>query len=485
MSFRILSSVMAVSLLVAACTGDEGPAGPAGPPGENTNSGDGNTPAAASANVVSPGAGFLGREIDVQVGFAGGTLTEGVAVDFGAGVKVENIAIASPTLLTAHLVIASDATVGPHDVKVGDVVAKGAFKVSPALEATEVAKLEQGGVGGYTVKNLDTYVFDTAEDAFAIEAGEELVPFSTGATGAYSAQALFLAPPLAEVGSQQLVAGNLDAAGKPSILFFGEPGGVKVGGRTATDAAFGTPIGGETFASAFGSKLYKVSTPANQDALVVLNLHVGEDELTSLLGILWNAGGKRKDLAGVIQAVDQTIIGPIPKEPPYDISFSLPVASGAAKDYFLSVVDASGEKSTKFDFAPLALAASTVEEGTTAHDGFGNAQAFTLAADGAANLVKGEITDAKYDWYKFTVAAGDIIEASTESGTVALEASIQQVTGTTAKEIAWGTGGGSFDVSPTAPLAAGDYYLRVGKAYNATGTPVGRYTVGIRRIAAE
>lgn len=479
---------MAASLLVAACTGDEGPAGPAGPPGENTNSGngDGNSPEANSANVVSPGSGFLGREVDVQIGFAGGTLTEGVAVDFGSGVKVENVAIASPTLLTAHLVIAPNATVGPHDVKVGELVAKGAFKVSPALEATEVQKIEQGGIGGYSVKNLDTYIFDTAEDAFAIEAGEELLPLSAGATGAYSAEALFVAPPLAEAGSQQLVAGNLDASGKPIITFFGEPGGVKVGARPATQGTFGTPIVGETFTAAqLGSKLYKVTTPANQDSLVLVTMHVPADQATLLYALLWNAGGKRKDIAGEIRAVDDTIIGSFPWEAPYDLTFPLPTSAGPAKDFFLTAIDIGGEKGTKFDFAPVALTASAVEETTSAHANEATAQQFTLAAAGAANLVKGEVTDAKYDWYKFSAAQGDVIEVSTESGTSLLEATIFEEGAEDGDEIAWGGGGGTFDVHHTPALTAGTYYLRVGKAYNATGTPVGKYTVGIRRVAAE
>lgn len=478
MKFRTLSAVsLAAFLMACGSDGAQGPEGPPGPPGANgTNGADVTTP---SANAISPASGFLGRELDVQVGFSGGELTGTPTVDFGKGVTVSDVKVASPTLLTVHVSIAKDAEIGAHDVKVNDLVAKGAFKVAPSLKVTEAIKAEQGGLGGYLIDNLDSYIFDTADGAFAITAGTDLVTFSASASGAYAAQSIFLIPPSTPAGSRQLAAHNLDATGAPAISFYGESDTVKIATRAPESFTFGTPKAGLSFASAYGSKLYSFASTANENALLVLNMHVDADELTSLIGVLWNAGGTAKDRAGILKSVET--VGPyeLPLEPPYDINFTLPV-TGASRSFFLSILETSGEKGTKFDFAPTSVAATVVAEGATAHDTQATAQAFTAADVGSGNILTGEITDDKSDWYKFTVAADEIVEVSIDSGAANLEVALRNAS----QELAYASGGkGMVSSGKSEVLPAGDYFLKAGPGEGQTTSLTGKYTVGLRRIA--
>lgn len=482
MKFKFFSATMA-ALFVAACgadgaTGPQGEQGPAGPPGTNTTNDDATNP---STNAVTPASGFLGRELDVQIGLTGGELNAAPKVDFGKGITVTDVKLASPTLVTAHIAIASNAEAGAHDVIVGELVAKGAFKVSPSLDVTEAVKAQQGGLGAYLINNLDSFVFDTTDGAFLIDAGEGLLTYSAGATGAYAAQGIFLAPPLAKTGGFQLAAHNLDATGSPAISFFGNPDGPKVTAREPEALTLGTPKNGETFAAAWGSKLYKLSTAADSSSVLVFNMHVETGEETSLNGILWGSGGTAKDLLALVQGVDNY---GFPLDPPYDINISLPV-TGAARSFFFSAIDVSGASGTKFNFAPVAVPATLVPEGTDAHGTEATAQVFAAAAPGAANLITGEVTDDKRDWYKLTVAADEIVELSIDSGAANLDAVVRAAGGT--KDLAWATGGiaGKYTLQPTDPLAAGDYFISVGAALGETTSLTGKYTVGVRRIAGN
>lgn len=486
MKFKFFSATMA-ALFVAACgadgaTGPQGEQGPAGPPGTNTTNDDATNP---STNAVTPASGFLGRELDVQIGLTGGELNAAPKVDFGKGITVTDVKLASPTLVTAHIAIASNAEAGAHDVIVGELVAKGAFKVSPSLDVTEAVKAQQGGLGAYLINNLDSFVFDTTDGAFLIDAGEGLLTYSAGATGAYAAQGIFLAPPLAKTGGFQLAAHNLDATGSPAISFFGNPDGPKVTAREPEALTLGTPKNGETFAAAWGSKLYKLSTAADSSSVLVFNMHVETGEETSLNGILWGSGGTAKDLLGLVQPPTNIFGTPLP--PPYDINISLPV-TGAARSFFFSAIDVSGATGTKFNFAPVAVPATLVPEGTDAHDSEATAQVFALAAVGSSNLITGQVDGEKRDWYKVTVAADEIIELSIDSGAANLEADFFASGSSDPRDaLGWAVGGvaGKYLLQPTDPLAAGDYFISVGAALGETTSLTGKYTVGVRRIAGN
>lgn len=467
-------SLFGVALIaLSACSGEDGKDGAAGAPGKD---GVGADPSKATANAVSPPIGFLGRELDVYLGFDGSKFDAAAkpAVDFGQGVKVGDVKVVSGTLLKAHLTIDPSAPLGPKDVKVGDLVAQGAFEVKASLELELPGPAEQGGLGVALLNNVDSAVFDTGQGGFA-GSTDNLVSISASALGPYAAQAMFLVPPKAS-GKMQYAAANLDAAGKPFLNFYSAGDAIEITPRAPTALAFGTPKAGEAFTTAYGSKLYNFATPANKTTIVSFLMHVADTDTTALSASLFGDGGTAKDLVARLDAVEDGIFGPQPKQPPYDHAVVIPVESGAAKSYFLSVADTSGDKANKFDLAPTTTAATIVNEAAAAHDTAATAQAITLPAAGAGLLLKGKVADQKkVYYYKFTVAADERIE-------VAFQAATDGIVGLGKPK---DTDAAFVSVAPQGKLTAtvnakGD--LPAGPAFLAVAGAPGTYTVSIRRL---
>lgn len=117
-----------------------------------------------SASGVFPAAGFLGRSVRVQIS---GDATEWGAstkVNFGEGVTVDSVAVASPTALFADITIADTAPLGLRDVVVtgGDnVTLKAAFEIESPITVSIRGSAAQGGVAVLDVVNHD---FDTPFD---------------------------------------------------------------------------------------------------------------------------------------------------------------------------------------------------------------------------------------------------------------------------------------------------------------------------------
>lgn len=461
-----LSSLPLVALaLLAACSGDPGEKGDTGVPGQNA-------PATSEpqARFVVPNKGVLDREIDVVVSGAATKFDANTSVDFGAGITVVSKALISPTSLGVKIKIDKGAALGARDVKVGDLTAAKAFEVKPGITVKTTSSAQQGGIGALEVENLDDRAFDA--NAFQIAAAG-LVPFGAQTTGPFGAQGLVLVPPLAATGKLQVSADNLDSAGKPRLSFFSAPGVFDVVARSATTLAMGTAKNNETFAAATESKLYKVSTPANANAIVSLTMRVLDGQLTALSTVLWGAGGKAADLLGRHEAVEQTIFGPFPKEAPYELVITLPVLSGPAKDYFLTALDLSGESNTKFNLFPAQVTATIVDEAAGAHDAQASAQDLAVAPAGSGILLRGEISDAKLDWYKFTVAAGESIEIGLDAaagGQAGVNDGTDFLVVTESGKNLVGNG------TVTAALQAGEHFIAV-------AGEKGKYTLAVKRIA--
>ena len=165
-------TIWAVALVGAVGCGSEGPQGQKGEQGTAGEQGPKGDPGETPANLaaIQPSAAFLGRTLTVQIGGNNTHFSQGTKVDFGdANIKVQKVTVASPTLLTAQIVIGptADGKVGfaktqVHDVKVTsdyegkdeEVTLKGLFNVSSPLrfltlkpDGTEGGKLVQGGIG--------------------------------------------------------------------------------------------------------------------------------------------------------------------------------------------------------------------------------------------------------------------------------------------------------------------------------------------------
>lgn len=471
MKLKLVSTVAVTSLAawMMAC-GSDGAQGPAGEPGPAGPAAGGKDPIEGSVSLVTPNKGVLDREVEVSIGGSATKFADGVKPDFGEGIEVLEVVRSSPTLLTARLRIAKTAPLGARKVTIGDLVAEDAFRVVPALQVASPSKGEQGGLGMVEFENADATAFDA--NAFAVEAAG-LVPYAAQASNPFAGAAFFLVPPLASPGRVAIEARNLDAKGAPRVSFLSGPDAFEVSTRIAADLALGTAKSAETLATDLSSKLYKVSTTASQDGILTLRLHVADGEQAVLSTALWDSGGQAKDLLARFDAVEDGFFGPQPKQAPYDLVYSIPVASAPSKSFFLTVLDYAGTVGAKFDVHPSSVTATVVNEGGAAHATQETAEAITVAAPGAGTLLKGEITeDGGFDWYKFTVAEGETVEVGLHGleGQAGVNDGSDFVAVTSGGPKLFGTG------ALSAPLAAGERFVAVvGKK--------GQYTLTLRRHA--
>ncbi|HSN28199.1 MAG TPA: hypothetical protein VLT45_18060, partial [Kofleriaceae bacterium] len=127
---------------------------------------DGTTP---TASGVFPAEGFTGRSLRVEISGDATTWKDGATVDFGTGITVNSVDVASPTDLFADITIDPAATVGKNDVTVTNngkkfTLAK-AFELVSPTPITWSGDVAQGGVPFFTIENLDfAHQFDATQD---------------------------------------------------------------------------------------------------------------------------------------------------------------------------------------------------------------------------------------------------------------------------------------------------------------------------------
>jgi hypothetical protein len=127
---------------------------------------DGTTP---TASGVFPAEGFTGRSLRVEISGDATTWKDGATVDFGAGVTVNAVDVASPTDLFADVTIDPGAAIGKNDVTVTNGSKKytltKAFELVSPTPITWSGDIAQGGVPFFTIENLDfSHQFDATQD---------------------------------------------------------------------------------------------------------------------------------------------------------------------------------------------------------------------------------------------------------------------------------------------------------------------------------
>jgi len=156
-----MGRIWVVAALIAAtglcgCSGADGAPGKQGPQGDAGPAGPGGDP---SVNAVVPSSAFLGASATITISGFATSWTGAAQVDFGAGVSVDSIQVASPTAIVSHVSVAYDATPGPRDVKVTDggstLSYKGAFSVDSATAVSVQGSLAQGSILLAKVQDLD------------------------------------------------------------------------------------------------------------------------------------------------------------------------------------------------------------------------------------------------------------------------------------------------------------------------------------------
>lgn len=151
---------------ITACSGDDGPPGPpgsgeAGPPGEEGP--PGGPEGSASISGIVPPVVYLDRtEVEVSVSGFGTTWDtnnlDETKLDFGEGITVTDVFVASPTSLVARITIDQDAPTTGRDVVIDGLPYVGAFNVVSPLEITAVGgktMVPQGAPVRMVAKQLD------------------------------------------------------------------------------------------------------------------------------------------------------------------------------------------------------------------------------------------------------------------------------------------------------------------------------------------
>lgn len=164
---KLVHSALPVLLvaLAAACSGTDGTNGKNGEQGP---AGPGVEGGAPSISAVLPASAFLGGSATVTISGSGTTWSDQAQPDFGAGVTVKSVAVASPTALVADIDVAFDATVGTRDVTVTDGSSSlsytGAFRVQSPTTLDAQGTVAQGSVLLAKIRDLDfSRPFDTTQ----------------------------------------------------------------------------------------------------------------------------------------------------------------------------------------------------------------------------------------------------------------------------------------------------------------------------------
>ncbi|HUS26987.1 MAG TPA: hypothetical protein VMZ53_00705 [Kofleriaceae bacterium] len=118
----------------------------------------------STVSGVFPAEGFTGRSLRVEISGDATEWSGSPAVNFGQGVTVSSVSVASPTSLFADITIAADAAPGLRDVTItndGTFTLKQSFELVSPITVSFDGMVAQGGSPYFTVTNHD---FDTPFD---------------------------------------------------------------------------------------------------------------------------------------------------------------------------------------------------------------------------------------------------------------------------------------------------------------------------------
>lgn len=282
--------------LAAGCGSDgaQGPPGPEGPSGADLTQ---------SISAVVPNQAFLARTLDVSISGWGTVWADGgVTVDFGDGITVNELAVASRTALVANISVDPTAETGPRDVVVvggaaEPLVYADAFQVDPPYELTVRGDAAQGAIFFAALKSQDLMTpFDTTTegDGFFTPisypnisvAGPPGVEADLSTVGLYSIELLMLADVNAPSGPQ-----DLDVLSGPAgdQTAFPGPGVLDVAARTATEITIGQ-METATIDVPYGSALYRVNVPSGGAKMLTLRATAMSASASPALAVLPDSG---------------------------------------------------------------------------------------------------------------------------------------------------------------------------------------------------
>jgi hypothetical protein len=324
----------------------------------------------ATANGVFPSQGFIGTTLRVEISGDATNWGSGATIDFGDGVTVSNIAVASPTDLFADIAIDPTAAPGLHDVT---VTSNGTFKLSQAFElqtpvsATIVGDLVQGTIVQLTITNLDFGApFDTSTAPTLT--GPDGVNFSVQSNDEFSVTAFMFIDVMASSGGGITVSsGNLLAT----------TDAIAIAPRTATALTSGTAMTG-MIAAQRDSGLYTITSGATD--LLHFSVSTTDTAATPFIAVLPSSGSWLDELSG-------------------DYVFD------TAGTYYAIVADNGAEGNYSFKLTGTSEVPTVVAEGNDATDGV-EATAPTASALPYEQSPSAMSSATDVDIIKFTVDAG-------------------------------------------------------------------------------
>lgn len=431
---------------VVGCTGDAGPAGPAGSPGSEGTPGAEGQPGAdgtdnPSVSAISPGLAYLERTTEVTISGYGTEWTPAAMVDFGPGISVDSMKVASPTAIVATISVDAAAALGPRDVSVREgentTTYEGAFHVDAPLFVVGLAgSTEQGSILFGRAEQLDKSTpFDTTEDSpypyLSLAAGDSSAAIIQSASS-YAVEFLMFLDVNASTGPTDVAA----VSGFPGLeVTSREPASFDTGAR----APIPLTIGVDEMAmipNAFDSILYSVQ--ADPFKLVTIDITSTDPNVAPAFALL-PSSGKFDDLIT------------------YDASAAF--TSGAGGTYYVVVWDINGDASYPYVVSTSAADSDDHEPNDTC----AMAQAVTTPAM-LSNLSLSSTIDE--DWFAITATAADVgstIHVVTSPGNPDTDTWVDVL----ASDCMTSLGGPSDDLDyhedfTSAPIpAAGIYYVKV------------------------
>lgn len=344
-----------------------------------------------SVSAVVPNEVFLGRtETVLIVGNGTDWLSGQISADFGQGVTVDSIEVASASALLATITIEPSAAPGPRDVAVGDgnqnLILKGAFHLDAPIAVEVEGDLAQGSIATVTVSNNDVLSpFDATQEGDGLFTPISFpninIVLPEGSTAqvntvsAFSVEFLVLIDVNATAGPTDLQVLSGPAGAEQS---FPLPGGLDISERTPETLS----DKGESFSfdTPFGTKLFSYS-PAG---MALLDFAASADNAdASPAFALLPASGSWADM----------------------ISFSDFVSDAGNGDYYLVYWDGSGVAGYTADLLVNEVAAAAMSE-SEPNDDAANAQvspSMPVVLQGASLADLDDV-----DYIELTVSAADV-----------------------------------------------------------------------------
>lgn len=285
----------------------------------------------------------------------------GATVDFGEGVTVESVMVASPTALVVSISTDGTTPAGVRDVTVnGAFTLAGGFEVLEATSAASQGTVAQGSISVVTIDSLDLLTaFDTTStgDGFftpleftniAFDGLPQGTLMNVGSVTSYQLSATLVVDVNAAGGTY-----NIDIVSGPPENQVRIPAEITIGERAPVALTADTPLT-DTVRGPFDSQLYSFTVPSG--AVAELNLNSLSPNQSQSLNVL-GSSGSFTDV----------------------VNFGLGTnAILPAGDYYAVLWDNSGETDFDFTLTPFVSNMPTAAAEAEPNDDATNPQALSL-----------------------------------------------------------------------------------------------------------